>query len=125
MNKGQLYFCILNSVFYGIHVTMQTAFQTNGLFFLQTLIRQVNRIDGGEAVKQSCAVKQSIANANPQITQNWGIDEKAEWRTLLPVLASAPSISSYPIPVTPLTCSFFPLSSSAVYQHPIPSSRIP
>jgi len=60
-----------------------------------------------------------------QVTQKWERDEEAVWRTPSPVLASSPSISSYPIPVTLLNCSFFPLSSSALCQQPIPSSGIP
>lgn len=49
---------------------MQTAFQGNGLFFLQN-IDSVTRIDDSQGVEQSCALRQIIASAISQITQNW------------------------------------------------------
>lgn len=124
MNKGELSFSNLNSVSYSIHVTMQTAFQVNELFFLQNL-DSFSEQDWRWSVLYRVVFLSTLLPMQSlwQITQNWEWDEEPVWRTP-PVFALSPSISSYPIPVTLLTCSFFLLASSALHQHPIPSSVI-
>lgn len=76
MNKAELSVCNLNSVSYSIHVTMQTAFQVNELFFSPkpwfiqwTGLTMVS-------VKQSCVPKQAIADAisladNTELGMGW------------------------------------------------------